>query len=330
MNKQLADDLFLSHAFLNALTASYQGLYVYLSTLEQLTPSAENRNAMAKTAGTLEMFNGWWDEFKAHKPLVRHSGRPPLSGDAGSAWRLLGSARQRIASLVDQLAATTNLEHLMSSRRAVYIRAAADSEAAYSRQHFIQGLITYGQVMKQMDVADRWLQHTLSSQQGVKEADALVAMVQQLNGQFVPHTIADVLDRTLVLHVIFAQRLVDIARIFTLCSNDLRYTEVGILSREAKHWADRGIAPYMAGQWLATGIGAEGAVAWVASGIADPLAAANFKLRGFDAAAARQWWENGFPGRFAAAWREAGCGVEEAAAWKKRGIGHPSMVRQPA
>ena len=69
MDKQLEDDLYLSHAFINALSASYQGFYVYVNAMEQLAPSAETNQAAQKIATLIETINGWWEDFKAHRIL---------------------------------------------------------------------------------------------------------------------------------------------------------------------------------------------------------------------------------------------------------------------
>ncbi len=326
MDKQLEDDLCLSHAFMNALSASYRGFYVYVNAMEQLAPSAETNHAAQKIATLIETINGWWEDFKAHRPLMRFSAPPPLAGDAVQAWNLLEVARERLGGIVGELTAVSTVDGLMANPRALYSRVAIDCEAAYSRHHFIQGLILYGRILDKPDVSDRWLQHTLSCQQGINEANALLEKTKRMNGKLLLETVSEILDYTLAGPVACAQKIVDMSRIFTLFSGEFDYHHAGIRSHEVESWADRGIPPYAAGQWCAAGLNPDQVMAWISVGIADPLAVINFLWRGFDLQTAKAWWEGGFQGRFAAAWRDAGHTLEEAVAWRAQGVGHPSLA----
>ncbi|MBU1699919.1 MAG: hypothetical protein KJ970_08655 [Candidatus Eisenbacteria bacterium] len=306
MKTELLDDMNITHAFLNALCANYQGEYVFNNVLGQLTQSPECDERLAKTAKILDMINEWWDQFRNYDPIIHFAESPGRSGDAALAWELLSSAMKRQSMLIETLLKNMDVESLMQDLDACHLRVAAHCDASYGREHYVNGLITYGEVMNRPEVCDRWRQKILSCRNEISQSTGLFEAVRQMGTTMQEGTIAELQDQTLMLPVVFGQRCVDIRQLFGMYTGHFNFMDAGIPPDDVQYWSEAGFEPYQAGQWFAAGMTVGESIDWIQAGVPDPLGAAGFKWRGIDREIASPWYRSGYGGRIARAWRARG------------------------
>lgn len=328
MDAGLELDLSITHSFLNTLNSSYQGGYVYFKVLEQLAPECGAGESAEKLKAPLDRIGAWLADFRQHRPLFRDSERPGMNEAAAQAWRFLQVARDRLERLAPSLTATANVERLMSDRHALSQRIAVLCESAYARQHFIQGLVEYGEVMGREEVSDRWRQQLLGCRQGVAEAHHWLERVQQTPQPAPAAVVEQMLDETLIFPTVMIQKITDMDSTTGNYRNCCDFTDLGIPAELALKWGELGFAPYHAALWYRVGVDAESAAAWRQYGF-EAMAAMHFLLRGFGLAEALPWWSRRIGGPAAAAWLRAGCSPEEAQAWISQGINRPEQLAAP-
>jgi hypothetical protein len=311
-------DLNLSHAFINTLSSSYQGMYVYENVFGILTQSPERERKMADTAQVLDKVNEWWRLFKRHEPLVRHGCRDEgMTGDGARAWRLLEVSQRRIESLAEQMLSTTSVEALLEDPEARCKRVAAFCDSAYARHHFVYGLVAYGEILGREQVADRWRQHLPSTLRETGRGTELFGKFRELGEQVDEDSAEHLLDVTLVLPVILIRQAVDIRGVFGLLRDRFDYLDAGIPSDQVERWQALGFTPGDAGHWRATGLSPEESLEWIKAGVPDPTTAATFA------------WRN-IAMDVAAKWHQAGCNGRAAAFYLARGITDPDRIPRDA
>ena len=303
--EQLAD-LNVTHAFINILRACYQGMYAYENAYGQLARTADRELKMKHTSQVLDKIGEWWQQFGEFTPLMRFGDKPNLAGDAARAWKLLGVVQARLESLAGELLESGDVDTLLENPPSRYIRVAAFVEAAYARQYFINGLVSYGEVLGREDVADRWRQHTLYTQQDVAQATRLFADFQKMGDSIDGKALGELLDVTLTQPVVVGRQIVDIREVFGLYTGKFDFTDAGIPADEIADWSEPGFSPAEAAHWRASGMHADEALAWIKAGVPDSLGAAMFAWRGVAKEVAGKWFVAGHNGRSAAAWIEQG------------------------
>ncbi len=308
MDETLKADLRLSHGFLNLVSAGYEGIYVYLNARRKLAPAEFGPDALEKLAPALDRIHGWWDDFEGHSPLVIRTALENPPEPFLLAWNWLEITKNHLRSLVNRLAATSQAQRLAGDLPAVHLRAAAACEAAYGREHFVRGLIRYGEVMDEESVADRWRQHLLPCQADVAAAHGHLALAERMGTEADPAAAERLLDETLALPAILAQRVMDINGMFAEVGPGLTYENADIPEAHVEAWSSRGLPPEEAGRWYGVGYEADEALRWIDGGVPDPVRAFDFMLRGFAAEDAGRWLREGVGARDAAARRQQGLG----------------------
>ena len=327
MHERLRDDLTVSHAFINTLTAAYQGAYAFEQALGQLGATDAEARADA-VSERIDEINAWWAVFKRHEPLLAVG--TELSPDAVRAWQLLGDAEERLRGLANEMRPAAETRALFADRTALYLRVACFCESAYAGEHFVHGLICYGDVMNMPDVSDRYRQHLQSCQAQVREAHTVLSRAVQLPGAPSEAEVAELLDVTLTVPVLFAHRILDIRQVLARYTGRFDFLEGGIAEHEQEPWQRLGFPPYAAGQWRAAGFSPQQAYEWIQGGVPDALGAAGYLGRDLVLEIAVPWFAAGMNGREAAAWLDAGISVQEASSWQARGVHHPTHRSQIA
>jgi hypothetical protein len=312
MDERLVNDLGISHAFINALSACYQGSFVFINALEQLAPTSDGPQAVENAGKSIQAVNRLWEEFKTHRPLVVMAERDKPSELMRAAWEMLVIAKRQLKRGVGELARSSLLERNMADRGAFHFRVAASCEAAYARYHYIQGLVFYGEVMNREEVSDRWRQHLLSCQGEINEAHQHLGLAKEMGANLVEETVARILDDTLGLPAGYGARVNDINVLFAKYRGQIGYGDVEIPDDQAASWAEKGIPPEQAGSWFQGGFTVEETMAWVGAGVPDPIIAFNYLLRNVPMDEAVTWMRAGFSARDAARFRNQGLTPEQA------------------
>jgi hypothetical protein len=253
-------------------------------------------------------------------------GATTLSPDASHLVNLLATHRGHLVWSLREVASKATLEALVRDPAASRLRIAAFCQEAYSREHFIQGLIAYGEVTRSPEIVSRWRSQMASAQEQVARANLLIEWLPGA-GPMTPESAGPLLDETLLLPLTFSLRILDVDRLSGALRGRFGYAEAGIEESQAGGWQQLGLDPYSAGQWSLTGIGPRDCQRWLAAGVIDPYVAAHFYWRGLDFDRAQLWLQASYTGRAAAAWMRAGGTVQDALHWRGQGVEHPDQLR---
>ena len=224
-----------------------------------------------------------------------------LHDDPARAWRLLEVAQQRLDSIAGILLTTSSVEDLLKDPDARAIRVAAFGNAAYSRDHFIKGLVEYGEIMNREEVADRWRQHLLYTLDWTGNAGRLFQRFLDLGENVDEDAAADLLDITLTLPVHLIVHSVDIRGVLGFFAGGST-TRTPAFRRTR---SNRGGPPAsarrrrpLARRRMDPGESLE----WIKAGIPYSFAAATFAWRSIDIEASARWYAAGIDGRVAGRW----------------------------
>ncbi len=329
LSRELRDDLKVSHAFINRLSASFQGVHAFETVFGQLSRSEHQQDNLAKTGLALEAIAGWWREFEQQKPLFSCDDRPVLTAEGSKAWRLLDVVAHRLRALVGELSPHTSVESLLDDPVALQIRVASLCEAAYVERHLIEGEIARHEVFGQENREPSLQRQLIEACGRVRRAESCFAIVEDLGDDIDAPTATEILDRTLLLPAEFGRAVVDVARTFSLYTGAFDYADAGIPDGDEELWTAHGFQPHAAGQWFLAGIPPERALRWISVGACDPLIAGDYLWRGFSPEDARPWLLRFMDGLAAAAWRDAGCDSEVAGHWIAEGFFDPARIAGP-
>lgn len=323
----LEQDLRLSHAFLNTLSATYRGLWVFECALAQLEPDEDRDDELHKIERVLERLADWWRDFDRGVPLFRGTDRPVLDGDASKAWRLLQVAEARYRSLISELTGTADRDVLDHDEHGRHLRIAINLEIAHFQRETIRGLIRLGEVVGPSGSGEIWQQRVLGCDARIADAEDVLRRFDAAAAEPSAALIQDLLDGTLLLPAHVAQRVMDVCQVFSLYTGVFDYEDAGIPEAQCDVWAEAGFQPQIAGRWFAAGLTPGKAADWIAAGATDPLVAAGFLWRGFSPQDARPWLDRFIEGRRAVEWLAAGCDAEDAREWIAIGVRDPQLMR---
>jgi hypothetical protein len=305
-NEESNVDLTISHGFLNTIHACYQGIYVYQTVLEAMTPTPADAMRLEQTARVLEVVGEWWARFEQLDPIVRRSQGDRLSGAAEQAWQYMEEARRHLDTVSVDLLDTMDAGKVGLDRGARALRLAAFCERAYGREHYVRGLIKYGEIMDRPEVADRWRKHTLPATEGRAHATGYFEHMSALEPHVGEDEIERLLDLTLTLPLALGRQSIDILKLFGMYRGHFSHSDAGIPRGEIQPWFEGGFTPYEAAQWRRVGMRPEQAVTWIRAGVPDALMAAEFAWRDIPVEQAAAWWAAGYEGRAAAGWLREG------------------------
>lgn len=325
-DQTLEQDLRLSHAFLNTLSAAYRGLWVFECAMAQLEPEEDREDELHKTERVLERVADWWRDFDRGEPLFTGTDRPVLDGEASKAWRLLQVAEARYRSLIGELTGTADLDVVEHDEHGRNLRVAVNLEIAHFQRETVRGLIRLGDVVGPSQGGEVWKQRVLGCDARIGEAEELLRSFEGVQEEPSSALLQELLDATLLLPAHVAQRVMDICQVFSLYTGVFDYEDAGIPEAQCQIWAEAGFQPQIAGRWFAAGLSPGKAADWIAAGASDPLVAASFLWRGFSPQDARPWLDRFIEGRRAIEWMAAGCDAEDAREWIAIGVRDPNLM----
>ena len=318
-----ADALYRTHALLNVLWSSYQGMTTLLTLLGSTDATGELNPTMAQCRRAVENLTAWRERWESGDFWL--AGEQASEADVQLAEAMLNTHRGHLVWSLREVSSKSSRENLMRDRGALAFRLAAASQEAMSRDLFVQGLVSYGARVRAPEVVQRWQPHVGANRD-------LVVRSQKLWDWFMRHDeipaafVSQLLDETLLLPLAFSHRILDLDYLRLEPSEAFGFKEAGIRDEAVTAWTARGFAPYSAGQWYLAGIGPEEAARWLEAGVHDPYAASHFHWRGMSLDTARPWIRTGFGGRSAVSWHQASIPVAEAARWRQSGVHYPQQI----
>lgn len=311
MAVQLTEDLRLTHAYLNPLFAGFQGSYAASHVLEQLGGDAA-RDSTQDLREVLDWLGARLEELWQGRPVLRKAEDPP--SELGAVLlRFFEVYKGRLLDFIALVMLSLHAIQDSADAESAKFVAASVARHAYTRQHFVQGLVRYGEVFGQEEVADRWRQHTLSCQAELREANALFARLKE-GASMTDRFCVELWNTAATLPGIFKNQFVDLLSAEALRGIAVTFEGLGIPAEEADRWRALGMDAAAAGRWWAFDLTPEEAAAWIVAGFTwDTTYVGAWKVRNFDVPAAVAWHTAGFGPAEAYAYVREGAGSLDAA-----------------
>lgn len=291
-----------TQAWINFLQSGFQGLFVLESALAQLGYEGERFGEVDDYRETLDWLGERASDLEQGEALFA-DGEPDEGGEV--AVRMAALLRSEKLALAKRLTEAIIALGRDADANAAKFVAAVLAQHAYARQHFVHGLVRYGELFAREEVSDRWRQHLPGCQHEVAEAHSLMSRIAQ--GELADELFRfELRNEALPLPgVLYTQandlRVLDLRR-----QKKLAFEHMGWAPEEAAPWRATGFTPDVAGHWRALGFDPGETRAWIVAGFPDALMAAAWRSRGFTVEQAAAWRDDGFDARDSFKLRAAG------------------------
>ncbi len=298
-----SESIGLYHGYLNLFHSYLQGYYTRLNVQVRLSENDESSALLTEAVAALEQIMQFYQEFWEGKSVdlskeVQASETVFVSALVSAAMYFFENAPQRIAELVVKPAKTMKMDELVEL-------ASYHIEQAYSREHFIKGLVKYGECFGLPEVADRWRQHLLSCQNEIRYANSYFSLLGA-GGTSMGMVARRLQDDCVTLPGIVASKRVDLVHLESMRDPGFQLLENLFSPGEYEAWQDMGIQPLTAAYWKAFGFSAERAQNWMVAGFSEAGWAAGYYLRGIDSDDAATWATRGVDAQQALKLQEQG------------------------
>lgn len=340
-------DALATHSFTNYLLASYQGKFAELSVLSQLKHKEFNGAELTLTKRALERIDGWTQDLWKGLCLFSATWVQVETFEAQDAIELLAKLKTGLQLLSHNLKREVTVEKLAGDPEYVSYLLAAFARFAYSRDAYLNGLVSFEQVFhppepaKQVDElrsiafpADYVASQT--PDKAARDTSELSPLVQQfmnmwLNRAEITDTFyTTLLENTRFIPYIFKAHCHDINQLLSRYRGGLTYATAEFSQKEMQAWSASGFGPLEAGYWRAYEFEPTDGALWGEIGVRNPAAAREWTRFGFDQHGAAGWLAQGIHPELASLWHNSGFNPGEARAWLERGILDPNQVIKPA
>ena len=149
--------IYRTHALLNALWSSYQGMTTLLTLLGTTDSTGELNPTMAQCRRAVETLTDWRERWESGDFWL--AGEQASEADVQLAEAMLNTHRGHLVWSLREVSSKSSRENLMRDRGALAFRLAAASQEAMSRDLFVQGLVSYGARVRAPEVVQRWQPH---------------------------------------------------------------------------------------------------------------------------------------------------------------------------
>lgn len=295
----------VAHAYLNALSAGFQGLFTATNVTQQLNPSAESEGQLRTLEPKLKWIGAQFARLKAQPALYFSGNFEPVPGEGSRLFELFDELRAENSRALPLWTSTFAELRSAPSAAKTALAVGAIARLAYSRNHFVQGLVWYGEAFGLEEVADRWRQQLLSCQQGIQEASYFFYKAKE--GLLAdPPFAATIWNAGAASPFVLRAQLNDMVAIEALRGVPAHPESYGLTPAQAAQWTAIGLALPEAAEWHGCDFTTTTAKPWFEAGIASAIIAVNWRLRDFAADRARPWIIAGFSASLAADCLRAG------------------------
>ncbi|MCK4305327.1 MAG: hypothetical protein KAY24_13905 [Candidatus Eisenbacteria sp.] len=201
------EDIEFTFHLLNMLISGYQGHYTWRNVLGQLGFDVTEMHPLEDLQEVIDVLKEHRQELPRGNPLFRKG--QALSPDAEVVVGFMDLLKKGLQSVVNALTRSLELleqgPHINAARYTV----ACIARHAYVHEHYVHGLVRYGEVFGLEEVADRWRQHTLTCAEETNMANAFFARMMEnpeLDGDFR----LKLIERAKMLPVVFSRHLDDL------------------------------------------------------------------------------------------------------------------------
>lgn len=313
--KQATDfKLYLCHAILNTLFAGQQGRYARLNMLSKFYPTPEIDWELSISSNNIDALSLWIKELWAGHPIDFTTEDPNLSGPAKNAIKELSEIKSELTSCLENTVIILNRveKEELDHQDAVSLTSLL-IQRAYSREHYIRGLVDYANYCKNQAEADMWSQHINSC---FTEMTSAHTMFEELLECDVPsrRLKEEILEECRFLPALLTCQIHDINQINVIRHHKFEHEDIKLPGCNPEVWRAAGIPPEHAGYWHAYGLSPDDVFNWIDFGFYEPSQAGC-------------WYKYGFTPETALLWSTEGFAPKEAATCVNAGLTKPDLAK---
>ncbi|MCB0336372.1 MAG: hypothetical protein KDD62_08695 [Bdellovibrionales bacterium] len=306
--------IYLCHAYLNTLYAGFQGKYARLRVLESLLGDDEFTLELEDTCPIIDNLSYYLDQLWKHNPINFNTDEESFCDDALECINYFYILEAELIEGVHRVSEILcKPEHLMTYEDLASL-AGHIVQRAYTREHYIKGLIQYGSTFELAETQERWQQHLLSCESEINSAHRLYESL--LNSQTsTPLLVAEFREESLFIPSLLECQIHDMNQVSHLHHDDFIHRNARVLGDEHGIWEAAGIPAQYAGYWKAYGFHPMEVYDWLEFGFQEP-------------ALAGAWFGRGFDPHEALVWANAGYTPKEAFRCIQAGLATPDLVEE--
>ncbi len=326
MNKDVVKDRQTTHAITNYLFAGYQGRFTFLNILSQLNYPNFDVQLIGLAREALDQIAKWTDDLWRGEDLFSASWTTAQTFGSTKALEMLDALRPDLYSVSNEVVRIFNGgPDYINQIDDLKFLVAAFGRFSYSREHYIQGFIQFGQKFNAPEEIERYAGLVQSAKEDIKLSHMLLKELQdpsRIDANFANALV----ERCVGLPVVFRTHAHDINQLLGNYRGGFSFENADFEAEEAKGWSEAGFNAIVAGYWRANNFTSSEAHEWVKQGVSIPGAAFQWRMFGFTAQRVKPWADEKFPPALAMQWLQAGYEASEAKEFIEKGIADPSKV----
>lgn len=313
MNNNSGFNTYLCHAILNTLFAGLQGRYARLNMLSKFYPTPEIDWELSITSNNIDALSLWIKELWAGHALDFSKEDSALTGPAKNALKELTELKSElITCLENSIEIIANLNKRELDHQEAVTLTSLLVQRAYSREHYIRGLIDYANYCNNAQESELWKQHMNSC---FSEMTSAHTMFEELLVCDEPNNrlSEEIIEECRFLPALLTCQIHDINQISVIRNGKFEHQDIELPGCNPEQWKVAGIPPEHAGYWHAYGLTPDDVYRWIDHGFYEPSQAGCWYQYGFTPEKALEWSIQGFAPKEAATCVNAGLSKPELA-----------------
>jgi hypothetical protein len=299
-------NLYICHAILNSLFAGHQGRYARFNMLSKFYPTNEIDWELSIISNNLDALSIWMKEMWGGHPLDFSGPEESLPMPSKNALNDLVLLKKELLKCLDQSQEiVANCEDGKITFENAVTLASLLIQRAYSREHYIKGLITYAKHGNNQEEAKVWEAHMQSCFQEMTSAHEFFEELL-ISDEPSDKLSDDILDEVKFLPALLTCQVHDINQILVMRNDKFKHSDIELPGCDPKIWEKSQIPPEHAGYWHAYGITPKSVFSWIDHGFYEPSQAGCWHSYGFSPESAVKWSMFGFTPKDAATCVDAG------------------------
>lgn len=293
MTNEISFHIYVCHAYLNTLYAGYQGKFARLKALSELIDDKKYKKDLNSTCSTLDNVSFYLDQLWKDRPVIFNLEEDDLSESALECIDTLYQLEFEISNSITEVTRILDKpEHLITFED-LAILCAYIIQRAYTREHYIQGLVQYAKTFDLPDTVERWSQHLKSCDDEINAAHQLFEQLQACM-QVTPLLIDEIKEEALFIPALLECQIHDMNQVIKLDHPEFLHSDARVLGSDYHLWEESGIPAQHSGYWKAYGFHPHEVFDWMDVGFGEPAVAGAWFGRGFDPIEALIWGDAGY------------------------------------
>lgn len=311
MVPKIQQDIELSHAILNYITAAYQGRFAFLNILQQLGFQGVDVQEIEKTRLVLQKARTWVNDLAQQVCLFSVDWKQAETFDAQTALQWLDAMRVESLEVAEAVRQILLDPKTPQNSQHIKFLIAAFGRFAYARDNYVKGFVEHAKTFMLPEMLRQYSELQAEATQDVEATHTYLAAYK--NPQQDAKIFLDKLfDDSVGLPGAFRTHAHDSIQLISPFQGGLDFQRAGFSPMDALDWQTAGFAPLFAGYWRAYDFTPSAALQWNDAGFRDAKIAFEWKFHSIDPATASEWAAKNFLPEAALPWIAAGYNPDSA------------------